>query len=167
MITKLDNEADVFATLQALDLPPETRMPRLIAAAALLCPLDEDFEILIHRLLLSDSYRINPSMMARNAFMRLEFADYMTYTVNQHVGFKFLREAKPRYLVQPQDTMSMMARTRLWLDSDKEQPLEIPIAAIPHSIQQRPEQFVYSIKRLGYAIKITRFKSFYRITIKT
>lgn len=170
MKTKIDNAADEFATLQAVDLEPNTKYPALLAALAKLAPEDEDFEIIIRRIMLTDSYRYNPSMLARNAFIRLEgFADYVTYSIGEtHVGIKFMREEKEaRHHKIPEAGQSVRMRTLSWLDGDKEKPLDIPKADVPSSIWARPEQFAYTIRReTEQRIKLTKFKLFLRIALK-
>lgn len=171
MLTRLDNEADIFATLQAVDQEPPCSLPKLIALVARLCPEDEDFEIIIRKNLVADSYKFNPTMLSKNVHAKIsdDFPAHGAYTLSStHIGLKFLRsEKKGKRHIVPLDRQSVMQRVLSWLDSDKDQPLTLPIENIPDSMLARPECFVYQVHRAtDERIKFRRLKKVIQITLK-
>lgn len=176
MLTRIDNDADVFAMLQAVDLEGMKSFPQLLSLIAGIAPPDEDIEIIIRSRLLPDSYRINPSMLAKNTYGKLEsdsFQSSAAYTLSPtHVSIKFSREPRePGTNIRSEVSTSVEARILRWLnariDGEPDTALDIPIDEVVPSVLRRPEQIVYNVKRrTGIRTKITSFKRFIRIVVK-
>lgn len=177
MITKIDNDADYFATLQSCDLDENSTIswPKLLATIANVhCPIDEDFEIIIRLRMLPESYRTNVSQLARVAVTKSDsFQSYGTYTLSStHIGIKFTRDEKEgRHHFVPPDRQSPNLKIRQWLQSEESQEpkahMMIPIDSMPESFQSRPEQLTYRVFReTGIRIRIQKTQKFYKITVK-
>lgn len=172
MLTRINNDADEFATLQAIDLEPPCSYPKLISTLTKLCPEDEDLEIIIHKALLPSSYRGNPTMLAKNTHAKLDpdsFQSFGGYTLsNTHIGIRIMRAVKTgRHNVIPEDMQSVPQQILKWLERVPETELDIPMSNVPDYIKHRPEQLVYNIKRqTDKKIQIKKFKNFIRISLK-
>lgn len=150
MKLSLNNEADVFASLQ------NTRSITTGIAELLLEDADDtgDVTVEVAKSLLPDSYKGNPSLFASKVLEKLngqweDSSGYQTPNKRTHVTIKILRHAKPSHARRANPLPSVKQIIKQWLDLNLPdiRKLRIPIAAIPPSYLSHPEQLTYAIKR--------------------
>lgn len=166
MILKVNNEADKHALAQVASLQNPRSLQAIIAEYILAFAVEgEDVTVHIHRDLLPDSYKRNPSLFGIHMLSKCEgFEDSSGHATAQrstHVTIKILRQRKPDNMRYAQSKPSIKRTIKNWLNlNDKRSKrLKIPIAGIPPFYFSHAEQLRYQIKQETQTpIKIIRLK---------
>ncbi len=129
--------------------------------------IHKDCEVTVHKVLLSNSYRGNPSLFGTKVLAALkgEWLDssgWQTVGKRTHITIKLLRQAKPEHARRAFASPSIKQLIKQWLELNlpNSRKLTIPIAGIPAFYTTHPEQLTYAIKReMGTPIRIKRAKT--------
>lgn len=175
MKLKLNNDTDVHAAATVAGLQHWKSIAHILGEYSTLCPLDEDFEIIINKELLrapSPSYLTNPSTLALHVLSKCgitfeDCAGYQTPTSTKTITIILHRNPKQHRRTNPKQSIKKLIKEFLDLNHDINMVLEIPIKLIPKFLYAHPEQLTYTIKReTEIPIKITRTEEHWTISRK-
>lgn len=155
MVISIPNDTELYAQQLALDCANKSIvfLLKMMQRFYTTSPFAEaSLEVQINASLLTDGYRVNPSMLARNAHtgiysyvrgMYREGVVVALFTNNSDDGVGFMRRLKD--FLEASD------------GSDK---LDVPFEEVPETYRYRPEQLRYRIKQaLGLRLLTRKTKS--------
>ncbi len=168
MKVKLSTEADEIAFKHITGLQSPRSLAALIAALARRCDPNEDFECIIQRDRLQDSYRSNPSLFAQKIKDKTDFVDasgYQTPDRENHISILLFREKKAAAKRRFHPVASVKQQIKDWLDLNepRDKFFTVKLPDIPAFYFTHPEQLSYQIKRESCPIRIVRMKNHWRI----
>lgn len=175
MKIKIQNDHDAFTLGQLADLPNPRSLIELVGTfASLQVPPDDDLEVIIHKQMLADSYKSNPSVLgikilAKTNELFQDSAGFGTPNAPLHVTVMLHRQRKPDTARRTTVTPSVKQVIKDWLalNLPPTEALDIPVSDIPAFFTTHPEQLTYQVKReTSTAIKIKRLKTKWLITRK-
>lgn len=165
MKIKLRNASDLVA-VQTVVGSPDASLTIAIAMMANSALDNENFEVIIDKALLPDTYKSNPTALASKIQAKAyeQFPDFGGWqtpdTDGKFVTIVLMRERKPDAARRshPQPSAKHLIKEWLTLDLPRLTLLDVPIDIIPPFFRTHPEQLSYQIKRETLtAITIRRY----------
>lgn len=181
MQLKINNAADEFAISQVAGLQNYKSIAALVAAYADVYSNsngnnDEEFEIIIAKELLPDSYKNNATALALKILSKIndshwkDASGYATPTQEStHVTIKILRDRKPDNARRTNAKPSIKAIIKEWLALNKPKSIRLTLKVrdVPPFYLSHSEQLTYQIKReTSKKIKILRLDKTWIISRK-
>lgn len=172
MKIKILNANDASAIAEITGLQNYRSIAALVAAYADFCLPMEDFEAIIAKSLLPDSYKGNPCQLALTILSKTVFKDsagYQTPNNEKAVTIKLLRERKPPHKRWTRMAPSAKSVVKDWLalDLPASAKFKLPLVSIPAFILSHPEQLTYQVHiETDIRIKITKLTKSWLITRK-
>lgn len=172
MNLKLANDKDV-AALQTVTGCHTGVISTLLATYASEQSDEEDFTAHINRMLVTASYRSNPSVLALTTMNKTQgFADcsgYQTPNADEYITIVLHRCKKPDHARKstPKASAKQVIKGWLALNLPRLETLDIPIESIPKFLLTHSEQLTYQIHReTNVRITIKKFKTKWQIQRK-